>query len=180
MVERKLQGRRGKDAWADEAAEDEVVRIHRQPRRELFTPLRVSGAPTVTALATLRVTTGRFAISGRAFRIVDSWTARAGAHRDLGEAWTGSTTFTRKSAVLAPASAGPTSWSRRAGPMASGGIPCGTSEGTFRNSFVHRDLLTTGGVVPTSSGLPCSLLREGARQVSADTRPSSLGANFRI
>ena len=103
VVDKKLQGGRGKDAWADEAAEGEMVRIHRQPRRELFTPLRVSGAPPAKALATLRVTSGRFAISGRAFRIVDRWTARAGAHRDIGEAWTGTTTFIKMSAVLAPA-----------------------------------------------------------------------------
>ena len=120
VVDKKLQGGRGKDAWADEAAEGEMVRIHRQPRRELFTPLRVSGAPPAKTLTTLRVTSGRFAISGQAFRIVDRWTARAGAHRDLGEAWTGTTTFVKMSAVLAPAcreptlnalAAGSTSWS---------------------------------------------------------------------
>ena len=69
-------------------------------RRELFTPRRVAGSPPTKALATVRVTTGQFVISGRAFRIVDSWTARGGPHRDLGEAWTGQTTFVKKSAEV--------------------------------------------------------------------------------
>ena len=88
------------DSWADEEAGGDLVRVHRKHRRELFTPLRVAGSPPAKALATLRVTTGQFVISGRSFRIVDSWTARAGAHRDLGEAWTGQTTFIKKSAEM--------------------------------------------------------------------------------
>ena len=88
------------DYWADDDAGGEVARIHRKHRRELFTPRRVAGSPPIKALATLRVTTGRFVISGRSFRIVDSWTARAGAHRDLGEALTGRTTFVKKSAEV--------------------------------------------------------------------------------
>ena len=99
VVDKRLRGERSKDGWAEEAAEGEMVRIHRRPRRELFTPLRVSGAPPAKALATLRVTCGRFAVSGCAFRIVDRWTARAGAHRDLGQAWTGTTTFVKMSEV---------------------------------------------------------------------------------
>ena len=88
------------DYWADEDAGGEVARVHRKHRRELFTPRRVAGSPPTNALATLRVTTGRFVVSGRSFRIVDSWTARTGAHRDLGEAWTGRTTFVKKSAEV--------------------------------------------------------------------------------
>ena len=95
------------DSWGDEDAGGNLVRVHRKHRRELFTPLRVAGSPPAKALATLRVTTGQFVISGRSFRIVDSWTARAGAHRDLGEAWTGQTTFIKKSAeVTSPLSRG--------------------------------------------------------------------------
>ena len=88
------------DSWDDEEAGGSLVRVHRKHRRELFTPLRVAGSPPAKALATLRVTTGQFVIGGRSFRIVDSWTARAGAHRDLGEAWTGRTTFIKKSAEV--------------------------------------------------------------------------------
>ena len=33
-----------------------MVRIHRRPRRELFTSLRVSGAPPVKTLAMARMT----------------------------------------------------------------------------------------------------------------------------
>ena len=88
------------DSWGDDDPGGSLVRVHRKHRRELFTPLRVAGSPPAKALATLRVTTGQFVISGRSFRIVDSWTARAGAHRDLGEAWTGQTTFIKKSAEV--------------------------------------------------------------------------------
>ena len=88
------------DPWADEETGGDLVRVHLKHRRELFTPLRVAGSPPAKALSTLRVTTGQFVISGRSFRIVDSWTARAGAHRDLGEAWTGKTTFVKKIAEV--------------------------------------------------------------------------------
>ena len=99
-VDRRQQGGKIKDGWAADAAESEMVRIHRRPRRELFTPLRVRGAPPVKALATARVTCGTFTGDGRSFRIVDRWTARAGAHRDLGGPWTGTTTFMKMSEVL--------------------------------------------------------------------------------
>ena len=97
VVNRRQQGCRINDDWTTEAAESEMVRIHRRPRRELFTPLRVSGAPPVKTLATARITCGKFLDNGQSFRIVDRWTARAAAHRDLGRKWTGTTTFMKMS-----------------------------------------------------------------------------------
>ena len=70
---------------------------HRQPRRDLFTPRRVEGSPPCKALTPMRVTEGRFAATGQVFKVVDTWTARDTAHRDLGAAWTGRTTFFRRS-----------------------------------------------------------------------------------
>lgn len=60
---------------------DTVVRTHDRPRRELFNPLTVNGAPPAEALASMPVTTGRFVLSGRTLRHTDTWTNRASAHR---------------------------------------------------------------------------------------------------
>ena len=79
------------DLWIE--GKEEAVRRHRRPRRCLFTPLRVSGAPPVRALAPVRVTEGRYCDDGQSFRVVDCWTSRATAHRPLKGPWTGSTTF---------------------------------------------------------------------------------------
>lgn len=72
---------------------DSIVRTHDRPRRELFTPLRVNGAPPAEALASMRVTTGRFVRSGRTFRHTDTWTNRTNAHRALEAYWVGTTKF---------------------------------------------------------------------------------------
>ncbi len=86
-----------RDEWG--VSRDEAVRQHKKPRRELFTPLRVQGAPPVRTLTGCRITTGRFCDNGEKFKIVDSWTTRSGAHRDLERWWTGQTVFFVKSAV---------------------------------------------------------------------------------
>ena len=67
--------------------------MHHQPRVELFTPLRVAGAPPSKSLTPARVTEGRFVDTGEAFRRVDSWTTKSTAHADLGRRWTGTTRF---------------------------------------------------------------------------------------
>ena len=74
-----------------------VTRAHERARTELFTPLRVKGAPPARALTSTRITSGRFLDDGEDFTITDSWRARAAAHRDLGRPWVGSTTFVRMS-----------------------------------------------------------------------------------
>ena len=79
------------DAW--EEGEKIAVRVHRQPRRGLFTPLRVRGAPPGKALTPERITRGKYLNSGEEFEITDTWTSRGYAHRQLKAAWTGATEF---------------------------------------------------------------------------------------
>ncbi len=67
-----------------------------RPRKNLFTPLRVAGAPPAKALTVVRITEGIFD-DGREFRRRDNWTSRATAHLRLARPWTGSTTFILKS-----------------------------------------------------------------------------------
>ena len=68
-----------------------------KPRRTLFTPRRVEGAPPAKALTPTRVTIGRFVDSGEEFSRLDSWRSRRDAHLDLGRAWIGETRFFAKS-----------------------------------------------------------------------------------
>ncbi len=76
------------DVW--DVGREEVVRLHRRPRRGLFTPLQVRGAPPGKALTPVCVTKGNYYDTGEAFRAVGTWTARATAHRLLPRrsAWT--------------------------------------------------------------------------------------------
>ena len=71
----------------------QVTRRHERPRRELFTPMRVGGAPPSKVLTSTRVTRGEYLDDGSKFTWVDSWRARATAHRDMARWWTGTTTF---------------------------------------------------------------------------------------
>ena len=82
------------DRWCEQPAS--CARIHCKPRRELFTPLRVAGAPPAQELFTVRATIGRYVASGRVFKVIDSWHNRSEAHRDMGEMWTGITQFLRR------------------------------------------------------------------------------------
>ena len=85
---------KGEDRWKD-GGDGAVVRAHFQPRRELFTPARVPGAPPAKSLTAVRITCGKFA-DGREFRCRDDWTVRATAHKALEKPWTGTTTFLLK------------------------------------------------------------------------------------
>jgi hypothetical protein len=82
-------------AWGEQKSQptNTIVRQHVKPRKALFTPLRVAGAPPARSLASMRLTKGTFLSSGQAFQVVDNWTARAEAHRELREPWIGSTSF---------------------------------------------------------------------------------------
>ena len=73
-----------------------VTMNHFKCRYELFTPLRVSGAPPAKALTAIRVTEGEF-VDGQRFRRRDHWTTRSTAHLRLAQPWTGTTTFFLKS-----------------------------------------------------------------------------------
>ena len=88
------------DWWEEDTADTRsevrglvLTRGHDSPRRQLFTPLRVRGAPPARALTSTRITRGQFVDSGERFRRVDSWRARESAHYDLGRPWTGTTSF---------------------------------------------------------------------------------------
>ena len=79
----------------------ETIRVHREPRTELFTPLRVPGAPRAAQLIPARLTRGEFLDTGEKFQMVDCWTRRdGGAHKHLGRKWVGTTTFWKKSIEL--------------------------------------------------------------------------------
>ena len=69
---------------------------HDGPRRRLFTPSHVAGAPSCSSLTSTRITTGIWVDTGKCFTITDSWRSRTEAHRDLGAPWTGHTKFVLK------------------------------------------------------------------------------------
>ena len=85
------------DEWREDAGE--ATRVHWRPRRDLFTPMRVAGAPPSRALTNTRIAKGKFVGNGEAFAVTDSWRARAPAHLDLEREWTGTTIFIRISVV---------------------------------------------------------------------------------
>ena len=79
------------DTWTTEPGRH--VRVHCRPRRTLFTPRRVAGAPARKDISTVRVTKGEDLDTGERFEIVDNWTRRPSAHACTGRRWTGTTTF---------------------------------------------------------------------------------------
>ena len=85
------------DSWTRGRSDEELERRHSKPRRELFTPRRVEGAPPSRALTTARITEGTFLATGERFRRVDSWTQRATAHLELRDWWIGKTIFVLRS-----------------------------------------------------------------------------------
>ena len=71
-----------------------MIRAHRKPRRDFFTPMKVQGAPAAASIAQVRMTKGKFLDNGEEFQVVGNWTRRDGkAHKDLGRRWTGTTAF---------------------------------------------------------------------------------------
>ena len=82
-------GPRQQDTWNREGVFS--TRLHVRARRELFTPLHVSGSPQAKGLSPTRITEGTFA-DGQTFKLVDSWRAPK-AHSQLKQPWTGRTTF---------------------------------------------------------------------------------------
>jgi len=83
----------GSDEWIED--EHVCMRVHAKPRRNLFTPLRVAGAPPAKTLCNARITKGTFIDTGEIFPITDSWTARAVMHRPMPRLWVGTTQFIR-------------------------------------------------------------------------------------
>ena len=83
-----------RDYWTHE--QGSWTRVHVSPRRTLCTPLRISGAPSSKSLTGTRITHGIYCGSRKAFEVIDKWTVRESAHADVGEWWTGSTTFVER------------------------------------------------------------------------------------
>ena len=82
------------DSWGRDRAGGRWTRIHRSARRALFTPFKVSGAPSAkTPLKRIRITRSKYLASGRSFKVIEDWTVRANAHRVLEGAWLGTTDF---------------------------------------------------------------------------------------
>ena len=82
------------DDWSTDPDWPAVVRAHRKPRKEFFTPTKIQGAPAAASIAQVRVTRGKFMDNGEEFCVVENLTRRDGkAHEDLGRRWTGTTAF---------------------------------------------------------------------------------------
>ena len=81
------------DYW--QSNEGEMTRHHVLPRRNMFTPFRVSGSLPARDIYSVRVTEGVFE-TGEPFRLVDSWKNRHLARQELIHEWTGRTTFFMK------------------------------------------------------------------------------------
>ena len=85
---------RGVDSWASTGEGGVWRRIHRTPRRSLFTPHRVSGGPGPgIKLEGTRTTEGFYVASGRAFKVIDSYLKPDDAHKLMQHAWIGTTAF---------------------------------------------------------------------------------------
>ena len=85
------------DEWKMDSTWPILIRVHRRPRKELFIPMKVQGAPAAASLNQVRVTQGKFLDNGEKFTVVDNWTRRDGkAHEDLGRRWIGTTVFLKK------------------------------------------------------------------------------------
>ncbi len=82
------------DTWVED--DRSCTRIHRRPRRTLFTPLRVAGAPPGKALTPGRTTQGVYLDTGEEFVRTDSWTTRSSARMALCRPWVGTTAFAKR------------------------------------------------------------------------------------
>ena len=84
----------GGDAWRSRGTGGVWCRIHREPRKQLFTPFQIPRGPSSsTSLAKSRLTTG-VTKYGQRFSITDDFRDKRVSHLALHEEWTGVTTFT--------------------------------------------------------------------------------------
>ena len=82
------------DSWDESGEHGRWVRVHRTPRRSLFTPHRVAGGPSASdCLSTKRVTKGTYIRSGISFEVIDDYSVEGDSHRMLEGAWLGITEF---------------------------------------------------------------------------------------
>ena len=89
----KSNDQRGGDRWGSRGNEGTWHRIHKTPRRALFTPYKVSKGPADDKLLnSIRFTRG-ITESGTAFEFHDDWTKESNSHRLMEEKWIGCTVF---------------------------------------------------------------------------------------
>ena len=83
----------GGDYWSEKGESGRWVRVHRLPRRSLFTPMNVPGGPgRDTSLMPDRTTAG-VDEGGMQFADISSWCAKEERHTDIGIFWTGKSIF---------------------------------------------------------------------------------------
>ena len=81
------------DSWGNRGEGQRWCRIHRTPRRALFTPYKVARGPgRKTKLRVTRITEGINQL-GQKFSIKDDWTNPERSHRRMAMSWIGKTTF---------------------------------------------------------------------------------------
>ena len=92
--ESERKGHDNRDSWSASGEEGRWCREHKQPRRSLFTPMRVSQGPRKDAqLLKIRQTRGVRLDTLESFTVADDWTQSTNAHRVMPFSWVGSTTF---------------------------------------------------------------------------------------
>ena len=84
------------DEWVE--TEEEWVRIHRRPRRDLFSPHDSQGGPKLSDISKRRESIV-CSTDGGEWRIVDRWDDKE-TSQDLPQEWTGSTKFRKSWGVL--------------------------------------------------------------------------------
>ena len=92
-----------KDNWniGTEGTQLNIIKIHEEPRRTLFTPSGEDEYPVHSRdLEAVRVTYGKTA-SGKIFEIEDNWKRPGRSDRNLTEVWTGYTVFKVKPSARA-------------------------------------------------------------------------------
>lgn len=84
---------RSTDHWIETTTH--WIRIHVQPRQDLFTPTRTRDGPPLESLSTMRITKATHVVSQRLTTIRDNWTMSSSAQRTLAT-WTGQTLFPKR------------------------------------------------------------------------------------
>ena len=129
-----------------------VVRVHRRPRRDLFIPMKVQGAPAAASIAQVRMTKGRFIDNGEEFSMMDNWTRRDGkAHEDMGRQWIGTTAFLKK--------------------FTDGGAKDACGNWNYARAIPHLNFLSsTFQTSPSGSAVPPLSIRPCCAQTNLDWR----------
>lgn len=99
LARRIEQADKNEDYWKE--ADGEIIRVHKTPRTELFTPSGEGCPVGVGDLSNRRRTVVKFA-SGHDELLGDDWTVPEDAHRPLEEEWTGETIFRREAPTESP------------------------------------------------------------------------------